>query len=341
VPAAKPFPAGVLISRNNYLGFYSHDLQHEIWSHETPGSQGALGLVVGPEETILHKPESSVVTQYEIKTGVVKRSWDCHSAATLVGASNHGFLLMSVADRALLAFDWSAKNVWTWKHEKTCDILATQNAYVIVDGETKLHVLEAGSGRELWMFEAEKTGDKGPRDNSNVLTPAFPSVVELNKHLMLRYGDGRVFKFELSTGELIKHGRTPVRGAYQVSRDTIFILDQIAGDFAEYNHLLMEEVRRENLHKEIAHMFKKELVMINALLVTEESIIWTTMYGTLMGLERYAKPGKKRVGWQDPLGNVPMSIGVPPKALGRYMYFSVMPFKRELKKGVFCWTGEP
>src|SRR5262249_21781340 len=96
IPAAHPFSTGVLISRNNYLGFYSHDLQKELWSHEVPGAMGSVGLMAGPAQTVLHKPKGSVVTQYEINSGKIRRTIETQTQADLVGSSEHGFLLHSL-----------------------------------------------------------------------------------------------------------------------------------------------------------------------------------------------------------------------------------------------------
>jgi outer membrane protein assembly factor BamB len=346
IPSALPFPTGVLISRNNYLGFFSHDLQQELWSYETPGAMGCLGLAAGPAQTILHKPKTSVVTQYEIKSGKIKRLVETHAQADLVDSSEHGFLLQSTEEDTLLAFDWSGKNIWKWKYKGYCAFLAspgqlsTPHHYVVVETGTKLHVFDAVSGKDLWQFEGEKTGDKGPQDRSNFLTPAFPSVVAMDRQLMTTLNDGRIFKRDLSTGELIKAGQIPFHGAYQVSPQSLFVLNHSSGQFTEYDHVSMKEVKREDLTKQLQELFQGLAPHINALLVMEESILWTTMYGTLMGVERHAGQGKKRVGWRDPLGkNVLMPIGVPPKAHVVYMYYSAVSMKPGAARGLVCYES--
>src|SRR5438874_301682 len=66
VPRAQPFSDGVLVRRNNSLACYSHGLQEKLWSHPVLGSSG---FVNGPAHTVLLKPETSIVTQYEARTG--------------------------------------------------------------------------------------------------------------------------------------------------------------------------------------------------------------------------------------------------------------------------------
>src|SRR5690242_20062248 len=73
IPRAFPCTDGVLIRRNNSLSYHSHGLKKELWSHHVPGSSG---FIWGPAQTILIKPETSVITQYAIKTGAVKRLID-------------------------------------------------------------------------------------------------------------------------------------------------------------------------------------------------------------------------------------------------------------------------
>ena len=108
MPRAQPFADGVLVRRPESLACYSHGLKEELWSHRVPG---ATGFVNGPANTILIKPETSVVTQYEMQTGAIRRSIETHSAALLVECSEHNFLLMSLEDNTLAAFDWSGSKV--------------------------------------------------------------------------------------------------------------------------------------------------------------------------------------------------------------------------------------
>lgn len=337
VPAAQPLEQNVLISRNDYIALYTPCLERLIWFQEPRGAKGALGLVLGPSHTILHKPEGSLVTQYKPGTGEIQRSIETYSRADLVGSSDHGVLLNAFDERVLSAFQWSGKSVWEWKYQGHCDVLPTPANYVVVENGTNLYVLDSVSGKQLWRCEAEKTGDKGPQDRSNVLTPGFPSVVALDTELMTILGDGRVFKRDLRTGELIKKGETPFRGAYQVTKDSIFILNQSTCEFTEYNHELMEEVNREDLKNEMRQLFGGRPPRINALLVSEDSIFWTTMYGTLMGLERHAKRSGARVGWSDFLGEVVMPISVSPKASAGYMYYSAISTKPNVRKGLVCY----
>lgn len=338
IPRAFPCTGGVLIRRNNSLSYHSHGLRKELWSHNVPGSSG---FIWGPNaQTILIKPEIPIITQYAIETGATKQSIDTHSPAILVGCSEHNLLLMSVEKEVLIAFDWSGKHIWEWKYQGYCRLVSTPQNYIVVETGTRMHVFDAASGRNLWQFEAEKTGDKGPQDNSNAVTPGFPSVVVFNEQLMTIVGDGRVFKHHLATGELISQGQAPFRGAYQVSSTSIFSLSQITCEFAQYEHLSMKEIKRENLTKPFQQLFQGLQPRVNALLVTDGAIFWSTMYGTLMGLERGEKRGKTRLGWTDFLGKgVLMPIAVPPKALEGYMYYSAMSIKPGVPKGLVCYQA--
>jgi len=115
VPRARLYASGVLISRNDCLGFHAHGLGQKLCSHPITGSKGALELVDGPNGTILHKL-GTIVTQYEIQSCAVQRSIDTHSDAFLVEGSEHNFLLMSLNDNELIAVDWSGKEIWKWKY---------------------------------------------------------------------------------------------------------------------------------------------------------------------------------------------------------------------------------
>lgn len=336
VPRAHLIADGVLVRRPGSLGFYSSGLQKTVWMHTIAGSSGA---VPGPAETILIKPETSVVTQYEVRTGAIKRSVETRSAAILIGSTGHNFLLMSLNDKMLIAFDWSGKEVWRWQYDEYCHVLCLSERYIVVERGTKIHGLDAISGKDLWQFEAEQTGDRGPQDRSNVLTSGFPSVVDMEGQLLTIVGDGRVFKRDPATGQLIKQGQTPFRGPYQVTKESIFIFNKLVGEFTEYNHQLMQEVDRQDLKKEMQRLFQKELPTVNALLVSEESIIWTTMSGKIMGTERHSQPGKERIVWSDYLGPVLMPIAVPPKAGAGYMYYSAISLKPEVKKGLVCYKA--
>jgi hypothetical protein len=99
----------------------------------------------------------------------------------------------------------------------------------------------------------------------------------------------------------------------------------------------MREVSNVDLRKEMEPLFKGNQPSINALLVSEDSIVWTTMYGMLMGLERTARSGEKRVGWVDSLQGSLMPLGVPPKAGAGYMYYAAISRKPGVKKGLVCY----
>lgn len=336
VPRAHLIAEGVLVRRPGSLGVHSPGLQKVLWMHTIPGASGA---VPGPAETILIKPETSTITQYEVRTGAIRRSIETRSAAILIGSNERSFLLNSLDEKMLVAFDWSSQEAWRWQYDGYCNVLCLSDRYIVVEKGTKIHALDASSGKNLWNFEADQTGDRGPQDRSNVLTTGFPSVVDMEGQLLTIVGDGRVFKRDSATGELIKRGQTPFRGPYQVTKESILIFNKVAGEFTEYNHHLMQEVDRQDLKKEMQRLFQKESPTTNALLVTEESIIWTTMAGTLMGTERHPQPGKERCVWSDHLGPVLMPIAVPPKAGAGYMYYSAISLEPKVKKGLVCYQG--
>jgi hypothetical protein len=239
----------------------------------------------------------------------------------------------------LIAFDWSGVEAWRWQYDGYCNVLCLSERYIVVEKGTKIHALDASSGKDLWQFEAEQTGDRGLQDRSNVLTSGLPSVVDMDGQLLTIVGDGRVFKRDPSTGELIKQGQTPFRGPFQVTKESIFIFNKLVGEFTEYNHQLMQEVDRQDLKKEMQRLFRKELPTINSLLVSEESIIWTTMSGKIMGTERRSQPGKERLVWSDYLGPVLMPLGIPPRIGAGYMYYSAISLKPEVKKGLVCYQA--
>jgi hypothetical protein len=58
------------------------------------------------------------------------------------------------------------------------------------------------------------------------------------------------------------------------------------------------------------------------------------MYGSLMGLQRNAEKGEKRAAWVDHLDGALMAIGVAPRALAGYMYYTADAAKPQVKKGL-------
>jgi PQQ-like domain len=333
-PKALIFQEGVLVSRRKYISFHSHDLKQELWSHTVPGW---TGFIATPQGTVIQKPETSIVTEYELKTGSVKRAAETNSQAILVGCSAESFLLMSLEDSTLSAFDWTARKLWNWKFDGFCNFVSSPDKYIVVESGTKLRVFGAMTGQQLWDFEAEKTSDKSPQDRSNVFVSAFPSVVIFGKELMAIAGDGRIFKFDLDSGKILKTGHTPFRGPFQVSKNSIFILSMVTGEFSQFDHRKMREIKREDLKETLRVMFQGNPVTINAILVSEETLFWTTMQGSLMGLEREAKGGRKRKAWADPLGNVAMPIGIPPLCYPGYMYYTVISTDPKVPKGLICY----
>jgi len=333
IPNVRLFRDGVLISGADYLEFYSHGLDRMLWRQEIAHDlQGPLNTQDGPNETVLVRIDSRIL-QYQLDSGRLMRSIDIPAETFPIASSAHNVLIMSLEEHALIAFDWSGKEVWRWGYEGYCNTLATPDKYAIVEQGSKLYVLEADSGQVSWDFQAEKTGDQGLQDRSNNIVPSFPSLVYLDGVLMTIVGDGRIFKWEIQSGELVQQGQTPFRGPFQVSDTSIYILNQLQCEFSEYNHVLMEETYRENLKKELDALRSPS---INALLVTDEALVWSTMEGNLMGVMRKVEIGKKRVVWIDPLGTL-MPIGVPPVASQGCMYFRAISLDAKIRTGVICY----
>ena len=94
---------------------------------------------------------------------------------------------------------------------------------------------------------------------------------------------------------------------------------------------------REDLKQALQFFYKGEQPTINAILVTQDSLFWTSMQGVLMGIEREPVPGQKRKAWLDPLGNVAMPIGVSPTAYPEHMYYVVMSTDPKIPKGLICY----
>jgi hypothetical protein len=153
---------------------------------------------------------------------------------------------------------------------------------------------------------------------------------------MTIYGDGRIRKWELKTGEIMKEGKTPFRGPCQVMGDRIYIFGQLKGELAEYDHIHMKEADTDGLRKERDELSRGKNLTICALLVTKEAFIWTSLDGTVNGVERRLGRGTKRICWQDSLQTL-MPFGVPPKSRNGYMYLSAISTKPAVPIGLVCY----
>ncbi len=57
---------------------------------------------------------------------------------------------------------------------------------MVVEHGTNLHVLDAASGSDLWHFEAAKTVDKGPQDNSNNCVYSCNHITKATHHIVFQ-----------------------------------------------------------------------------------------------------------------------------------------------------------
>jgi hypothetical protein len=129
--------------------------------------------------------------------------------------------------------------------------------------------------------------------------------------------------------------RPPFPGINLVTATSIFFFQPFG--LSEFDHRAMEEVSRIEFRKEVEPLYGSERPFPCAFWLTHESVIWTNLNGSLMGVSRNKAADGKRKVWIDRLPNAGTSIAEFPLAWGDYLYF----MDRGPSLGLYCFWSAP
>jgi hypothetical protein len=333
-PQWLPFEDGLIISRKGLMSGHSFDLSTELWSQRVDEWPD----LVDDQDRVCIGVQQGKVMGFDKRSGKTIHAIPIPVDGFLYAVSESGPIVSHRSkDLSIFeAFDWSGKSLW--RHGSFGSIIPTPGICLIREnlGES-LAALAESSGNLLWRFSASKTGDRGPRDISNEISSGLPSVVVLGDRVIVIVVDGRVFSLDRRTGEVLSQGRTPVNGSFQVTATSIFFAQPFC--FSEFDHRLMCEVNRLEYREHVEPLYGKQPRTLNAFCFSEESIIWTTGHGALLGISRKDSSLGKRATWMDQKNDVLMPMATPPLILGGYLYYRRMGTSTAPACGLLCYRG--
>lgn len=199
--------------------------------------------------------------------------------------------------------------------------------------ERRLLCVDARTGAERWSFEATArgVGDVGRR--SQIMPAGLPSVTIVGDRVIVITLGGRVVVLALATGDVIAEALVPYAGCYAVTDTSIFFKQ--AFRMAEFDHRTMVEVDRLEYRADVEPLYGRNEPTVNAVCISDASVVWTTMHGALMAVSR--KPGQsgKHTVWSELIPGALMPLGDAPVTYDRYLYFT----KRGEAPELLCFRG--
>jgi PQQ-like domain len=336
VPLCLPFDNGVIVSRKGLLSAHSYDLDSQLWAQPVD----EWPMPIDYEDRVFVGVQQGGVVGFDKRTGEQECKIPIPNEGFLQAVSQAGPIIRHrTKDQNLFeAFDWSGRSLW--RHGSFGTVIPTPGICLIREnlGES-LAALEESTGNLLWRFSAVKTGDCGPGDISNEITGGLPSVVVLGDSVIVVVFDGRVFNLDRTSGEILSQGRTLVNGSFQVTPTSVVFAQPFC--FSEFDHREMREVNRLEYSHEVKPLYGRQPHTLNAFCFSDESVVWTTMHGVLMGVSRESSPQGTRLTWMDKKIDALMPKATPPLIWGGYLYFREMVATSEGSSGLLCYRGTP
>jgi outer membrane protein assembly factor BamB len=244
----------------------------------------------------------------------------CPGLNTLQATADAGAWFLLWKREGLVAMDDQAHRLWLRASLPTHSVVAGGLVLLTENLDRELVAVNRADGNEQWRFEAPAEGDGESGRRSQVIPAAFPSVTVVGDRVIVLTMNFRVFVLSLATGEVIAQAKPAFPGWYVVTDRSIFFKQ--AFGLSEFDHRELKEVDRIQYRAEVEPLYKGQQVTVNAFCLSEQSVIWTTMHGALMGVSR--KPGVdgRRATWCYEIPGGVMPLAEAPVAYGDYLYFT-------------------
>jgi outer membrane protein assembly factor BamB len=321
--AALHVSGGVLISRDDGVGLYSDDLSEQFWNHPLTNR----AELVRWNDTVLFGPAGGEVLELGLGAGRVLRRAACAVDGGWVRATD-GRRAVVAGPNEVVCIDLE-DGTQLWRHEWPLPYIAYAEGHLYVRRglSDDLACVDMGSGTCRWVFRADAAD--AADDQSHVIgdfgvLPDYVAVVTR---------DGRIFKVDVTSGQVMAAARPQPGGVPLVTRDSVFFTRW--NGFTEYDHRRLEETSRAEYAAELRGAWKKSMpVAVHAVCVTTESLIWTTMAGVMFGVERRPAAGSRRC-WAHELKGALMPTYQPPFVGGRYLYYE----PKGVSEGLVCYAA--
>jgi hypothetical protein len=324
-----PCAYGVFVGRRGVACLLQPDLSREIWRRET---QGWITGPVFDGRAFTAFDDYGERVAFELETGGVSRRRAFEGLGLLMS--------LTTSTRLIRIFDREGKNPrlvsldsdsleQLWEARWSGSATGTDERYLIEDElATVLYCADARTGRVVWRFEFatvdERAAMRAGKARPVSIVQGYPSVVTPGDgRVIVILTDGHVCSLDLETGKLLAKARPPFLGIHLVTDASIFYLQPFG--LSEFDHRTMKEVSRIEYRREVEPLYGKRAPLLAAFWITHESVIWTNVDGTLMGVSRQASANGRRKVWTDkPHPKAGTGFADFPLAYGDYFYFADM-----------------
>lgn len=255
-----------------------------------------------------------------------------YSRNGVLRAARDGVCLVELS-RRFEAIDWEGRILWNREATPGHVVSCGDRLIVSENLERRLVCIDARTGSEIWQFEATPEGAGDDAHRSQVILTGFPSVRVTGSRVVVITMNFRVFVLSLDTGRILNQGRPSSSGCYEVTESSIFFKQPFG--LSEFDHREFKEVARIEYEADVAPLYKGRQATVNAFCLTEESVIWTTMHGALMGVSRKPGPDGRRATWCEEIPGALMPLAEAPIPYGDYLYFT----KKGSDPELLCFRG--
>jgi hypothetical protein len=330
-PNGIPSEHGLIVSRRGCISLFSHDGSRELWRREMDGWSSTLFRI---GDQILHGPVAGHLTSYDIRTGATALQVPFEGIAGLEGVTGESYLIRNSGAREVIAIDHGGSVLWR-RSSSPSHVVSGVGTYVLSEELGRRIVrLDARTGEVVWTFEIPD--DRAPEareERPPFVSAGLPSVALIGREVILLTTSPRVYRLGLDRGEVLASAQPPVWGVYLVTESSIYFKQPHL--LSEFDHRQMREASRVEYRTELESLYGAKERMVAGFWLTEASIVWTTMQGSLMGASRDLGSDGKRRFWAEDVGGL-MPLGVPPSVFRDYLYCAP-----RATGALYCYQGTP
>jgi len=303
---------GVVVNRRGRVSLFARNLTSEKWHHKFDG----WGSVPIPaSRSVFLGPIQGSIREYALDTGDELRRTAYAGSGTVKGIAEKVYLLAGGA--GVDAVDLSG--TFLWRHDAPVGhALAAQDRFIVSeDLERTLVCLDANRGQVVWRFIPPPMGGGDSARRSQTMPMGFPSVTVSGGRLVAITMDFRVFVLSLQSGEVLLSSSVSATGVPALTAESIFFI--APHGYVEITRDSLTEVVRADYRDEVAPLYGSHHLTINAACVHDAAIVWTTMDGAVMAIERDKIDGRWKV-WSDEVPDALMPLGIAPQAHDGHVY---------------------
>lgn len=310
-PSVLPTEMGVLVSQRGRIALFTLDLGRELWRVEGEGWCD-VGIRCGAK--VIAGPFNGSIQEFEIVDGTAGRRCPIDDETVALVGTHEDWLLVRRPGVGLQSIDWRGEVRWVRPPNGVSEAISEGLLVQAEDLDRRLVCIDLASGAVRWSWIVP------PGVSARTARVRFGGCVVVERQVLVRTLDDRLFVLDVATGQVVAEGTAPQPGAVLVSETNSFFKQPFG--LVEFDHREMREVGRAEYRSEVEPLYAGNAPTVNAFCLTEESVVWTTMHGVLMGVSRRPGPAGKRVTWSYEVPGAIMPIAEPPVAWGDYLYFT-------------------